>query len=50
MWLRELSPAITWVPRTQARGFKTKAEATRVAIGLTATGQAVTVVKDALSN
>jgi hypothetical protein len=50
MWLRKLSPDITWVARAQARGFKTKAEATRVAIGLTATGQAVTVVKDTLSN
>jgi hypothetical protein len=50
MWLRKFSPAITWVARAQARGFKTKDEATRVATRLTATGQAVTVVKDAFSN
>ena len=50
MWLRKLSPAISWVSRAQDRGFKTKDEATRVASRLTATGQAVTVIKDAFSN
>jgi hypothetical protein len=50
MWLRKFSPAITWVGRAQGKGFKTKGEAMRVASRLTATGQAVTVVKDAFSN
>jgi hypothetical protein len=50
MWLRKSSPPVTWVARAQGRGFKTKGEATRVASRLTATGQAVTVVKDAFSN
>jgi hypothetical protein len=50
MWLRKLPPDITWVARAQGRGFKTKGEATRVATQLTAAGQFVTVVKDALSN
>src|SRR5437870_776704 len=48
MWLRKFSPEITWVARAQGRGFKTKDEAARVASRLTATGQVVTVVKDAL--
>ena len=49
MWLRKLPPDITWVARAQGKGFKTKGEAMRVATRLTATGQAVTVVKDAFS-
>ena len=50
MWLKKFSPATTWVSRAQARGFKTKDDATRIASRLIETGQAVTVVKDALSS
>ncbi len=50
MWLRKSSRPVTWVARAQGRAFKTKDEATRVAIRLTATGQTVTVIQDAFSN
>ena len=50
MFLRKLPPDLSWVARAQGRGFKTKGAATLVATRLTAAGQAVTVVKDALSN
>jgi hypothetical protein len=29
MWLKSISPAVTWGPRRQARTFATKGEATR---------------------
>jgi hypothetical protein len=29
MWLKSISPAVTWGPRTQARTFATKGEAIR---------------------
>jgi hypothetical protein len=48
MWLKKHAPTVTWVARTQARGFKTKGDAIRVLKGLPTT-QLVTVVEDTLS-
>jgi hypothetical protein len=49
MWLKKFSPNVTWVTRAQARGFKTKDDAIRIAGRLPATAKPVTVVEDAFS-